>query len=187
MVTIGELVQEAIDLVNSGSHELAFVPTARAIEATAAKAFEKDSVSDADIGRFIGENWQLISFMGMPRALPLPMNIPFGLKRIVSTFNVHYGAKEIVSMVIAKTLAARRMPPEFTFNSTGTFEVKDGRLHLPIGLANGLLGSVIFHPLNKGEAIGEKYWISINDFKMFVSELFGRNDLAERIMRFYNE
>jgi hypothetical protein len=31
------------------------------------------------------------------------------------------------------------------------------------------------------------YWISISDFKMFISELFGRQDLAERIMKFYLE
>lgn len=187
MATVGELVQDAIDLMNSGSLEQAFAPTALAIEATAAKTYEKEVVSDSDLGRFIAENWELISFMGMPRALPLPMNIPFGLKRIVPSFNVHHGAKEIVTLVTTQALRARQMPGEFAFNSAGKFEIKGGRLLLPRGLVCGLLGSVIFHPANKGEAIGEKYWISISDFKMFVSELFGRDDLAGRILRFYNE
>lgn len=187
MSTVGQVVQEAVDLMNSGSYELAFVPTALAIDATAKKAFEKDSLSEMDFLRFFRENWQLITFMGMRRALPLPMNIPFGLKRIVPAFNVHHGAEEIVSLAVTETLKSGRIPAEFTFNSTGKFEIKNGRLLLPSGLVCGLLGSVIFHPANKDEVIGDQYWISISDFKMFVSELFGRKDLADRIMKFYLE
>ena len=158
-----------------------------AIEATARKAYEKASLSEADVDRFFTENWQLIEFMGMPRALPLPMNIPYGLKRIVPSFNIHHGAKEIVSLAVTLTLKSGRMPAEFTFNSTGKFEIKGGKLLLPSGSVCGLLGSVIFHPSNKDETIGDQYWISVSDFKMFVSELFGRRDLADRILRFYSE
>ena len=90
-------------------------------------------------------------------------------------------------MVITETLKLRHMPAEFTFNSTGKFEIKNDKLLLPTGLVCGLLGSVIFHPSNKDEEIGEFYWINISDFKMFVNELFGKQGLAERIMRFYSE
>ena len=185
MTSVGQIVQEAIDLMNRGSYEQAFVPTVRAIEDTIKRSAEKDAVSDADYERFLKENWQLITFMGMPRALPLPMNIPFGLKRIVSTFNVHHGALEIVALAIMETQKFGKMPDEFAINTAGKFEIVKGRLLLPIGLVSGLLGSVIFHPSSKGETIGDEYWISISDFKMFVSELFGRKDLADRILKFY--
>ncbi|HKX83734.1 MAG TPA: hypothetical protein VJL58_05925 [Pyrinomonadaceae bacterium] len=180
-------MQEAIDFINSGSHERAFVPTAMAIEATAKKAYQIASVSDSDFDRFFTENWQLIAFMGMPRALPLPMNIPYGLKRLVPSFDIHCGAKEIVSLAVTLTLRSGRMPAEFAFNSAGKFELKGGNLLLPSGSVCGLLGSVIFHTSNKDESIGDHYWINISDFKMFVSELFGRRDLADRILRFYRE
>ncbi len=187
MNTVGEYVQEAADFMNSGSYLRAVAPTALAIEATMRKAFEKDTLSEDDYKRFLKQNWQLITFMGMPHALPLPMNIPFGLKRIVPQFNVHHGAEEIILHVLRETLKSGRMPPEFAFNSSGRFEIKDNKLLLPRGLVNGLLGSVIFHPTNCGETIGEKYWMNISDFKMFISELWGRNDLANRIMKFYLE
>jgi len=187
MSTVGQLVQEAVHFMNSGSYEMAFVPTSMAIQATASKAFEKEPLSEMDFLRFFKENWKLITFMGMSRALPLPMNIPFGLRRIVPIFNVHHGAEEIISLVVRQTLLFNKMPKEFTFNSTGKFEIKNGRLLLPSGLVCGLLGSVIFHPSNKDEVIGDEYWINISDFKMFVSELFGRKDLADRIMKFYLE
>jgi hypothetical protein len=187
VITVGQYLKEAIDFMNGGSYEKAFVPTAMAIDATAKKAFEKGSLSDVDFDRFLTENWQLITFMGMPRALPLPVNIPYGLKRIMPSFNIHHGAKEIVSLAVTRTLKSSRMPAEFAFNSTGKFEIKGGKLLLPSGSVCGLLGSVIFHPSNKDETIGDQYWISISDFKMFVSELFGRRDLADRILRFYRE
>lgn len=187
MNTVGELVQEAIDLTNSGAYERAVPPTAAAIDLTARKINEKDTFSELDCDRFLKANWDLITFMGMPRALPLPMSIPIAFKKIVPTFNSLHGAVEIVSMLATETVKQRRMPTAFSFNSTGKFEIKNKKLLLPSGLVCGLLGSVIFHPVNAGEEIGENYWISISDFKYFVSELFGREDIAQRIIRFYSE
>jgi hypothetical protein len=187
MAEVSEAVQEAVDLMNSGAYERAVLPTAFAIDLTVRKINGKDTFSELDCGRFLKDQWDLITFMGMPRALPLPMSIPFGLKQIIPTFNSLHGALEIVTMVITETLKQRQMPAEFTFNSTGKFEIRNDKLLLPTGLVCGLLGSVIFHPLNKDEEIGEFYWINISDFKMFVNELFGKQELAERIMRFYSE
>lgn len=187
MKTVGQFVEEAVDLTGRGLYREAVAPTCAAIGATARKAFEKETLSEMDYKKFLKENWELIAFMGMRRALPLPLNIPFGLKRIVPTFNVHHGAEEITLMVIRETLRLGKMPGQFDFNSAGVFEVKDNKLLLPSALVCGLLGSVIFHPVNKDENISDKYWISISDFKMFISELWGKRDLAERIMKFYLE
>ena len=187
MTTVGELVQEAVDQMNSGSYERAVPPTAAAIDLTVRKINAKDTFSEIDCGRFLKENWPLITFMGMPRALPIEMSIPFALKKIIPTFNSLHGAPEMVTLLVTETVKQRQMPKEFSFNWMGKFEIKSGRLLLPSGLVCGLLGSVIFHPLNKDEQVGDNYWINISDFKMFVSELFGRQDLAERIMKFYLE
>jgi len=187
MTGVGPIVQDAIDLMNRGSYDAAMLPTANAIAITTAKEAGKEAAGELDIDRFLKDNWPLITFMGMPRALPLPMNIPFALKRIIPAFNSLHGAPEIISLVVNRTLQLGLMPAEFGFNSTGTFEIKSGKMLLPIGLVCGLLGSVIFQPANAGETIGDEYWISISDFKMFVSELFGRKDLADRIMKFYTD
>jgi hypothetical protein len=187
MNQIGELVQEAIDLINSGAFERSVPPTAAAIDLTARKINEKDTFSALDCDRFLKAHWDLITFMGMPRALPLAMSIPIAFKKIFPAFNSLHGAPEIVSLLVTETLKLRQMPAAFSFNSAGKFEIKNEKLLLPSGLVCGLLGSVIFHPVNAGEEIGENYWINISDFKYFVSELFGRNDIAERIIRFYSE
>jgi hypothetical protein len=185
MKTVGQMVQETVDCMNSGFATRAVTPASDAIEATICKAHGKDAASADDYKRFLKANWRLITFMGMPHALPLPLNVPFGLKRIVPSFNVHHGAEEIVALIVQETLKTGRMPAHFAFNSDGQFKIDGGKLLLPPRLVNGLLGSVIFHPANRDEKIGEKYWMTISDFKMFISELWGRNDLAERIMKFY--
>jgi len=185
IVSVGQLVQEAVELVNQGAFDRAFVPTARAISETVAKETGDRPPSAIAIEQFLKSNFQLITFMGMPRALPLPMNIPFGLKRIVPQFNVHHGAEEIVSLIVTETLKFDKLPDVFALGTSGAFEISRGKLLLPSGIVCGLLGSVIFQPVNSEETIGEEVWISVSAFKWFVSELFGRKDMAERIMKFY--
>ncbi len=186
MSETGKFVQETIDLMNSGAYEAALLPAIKAIESTIAKEHNKDKVGDLDVQRFLREHWNLIVFMGLPRVSPLPLSIPFAIKRIVPSFDVHSGLFETIFFVLSKTRQFGSLPDEFKFNSSGELEVTDGKVLLPISLVLGLVGSVVFHPLNKDEEIGEQYWMSVGEFKMFVSELYGRQDLAERILRFYS-
>ncbi len=186
-MTIGEHIQEAISCTDRGLYKLAFVSTCAALGKTIAKALEKDTASTDDFRKVLKENWELIAFMSLPRALPLPLNVPFGIKRIDPKFNVHYGIEEIVLLIIEKTIILGKLPEDFAFHSGGGFEIKDGKLQIPHTLVGGLLGITVVHPVNKDEAIGEKYWINISDFKMFVSELWGRIDIAVRVKKFYLE
>jgi len=185
VASTGENVQQAIELMGQGAYERAFLPAANAIALTINKANGIDGTSELAVQRFVKENFELITFMGMPRALPLPLDIPFKVKRIIPSFNVLHGVEEIVALTLTETFKFGRLPEVFTVGTSGKFEVSRGRLLLPTGLVCGLLGSVIFHPVNSGEQIADDCWISISEFKMFVSELFGRRDLAERIMKFY--
>jgi hypothetical protein len=186
-MTVGQNVQEAVDLMEKGLPQLAFAKACAAISETIKKAVGKTDLAEGDFRRFIRENWQLISFMGLPNALPLPLDIPFKLKRVMPRFNVHHGVEEIISLVISQTLFIGKLPSEFAFNSNGLFEAKDNRFFLPNTLLGGLLGIVIVQPINKDETVPDKYWMNIADFKMFTSELWGRIDLAERIMNFHLE
>ena len=46
-----------------------------------------------------------------------------------------------------------------------------------------MLAAVITSPLNKAEAVPDSYWIAVGTFKMFVSEWWGRIDLAKRVVK----
>jgi len=49
----------------------------------------------------------------------------------------------------------------------------------------GLIGAVVLSPANSDESITEQYWLLIADFKMFISELWGRIDIAKRVVKHY--
>ena len=184
-MAIGENVREAIDCFERGLFEMSFVAACSALSETIRKSLGKSEASEYDFKMFVKNNWHLIAFTGLPRALPLPLSFPFALKRVIPQFNIHHGAEEIIVLLISRTLAAGRLPAEFTFDSKDSFDVKDNKVLIPSTLISGLTGVIIVQPVNKDERLPDKYWINISDFKMFVSELWGRIDLAERIVNFY--
>ncbi|HEY2867183.1 MAG TPA: hypothetical protein VGJ02_08835 [Pyrinomonadaceae bacterium] len=187
MRTVGALVQEALDLMGSGSPDMAMRPVSLAVQSTAGKALSRKPVQELDISTFVKANWGILSFGCAALTRPLPLNIPFALKRIVPTFNSLHGVQEIIALVVSQTLERGELPPHFKFNWDGEFAAKGGRLLLPSGLPSALLGTVIFHPVSAGEPIGERYWFSVGDFRMFVTELFGRQDLMDRIIEYHKD
>lgn len=186
METVDLLVQEAIDLTDRGLFETAFVSACAAVSETVKKAFEKENLTEADYKRFIEENLQLILFMGVPAALQ-EIETPFELQKTAPRFKTNYPVEDFLFKTVHQTAVSGKLPAAFTFNSNNFPETNVGRVLLPVNLIWGLLASVIFHPANKNETIPDKYWFRVGDFKMFISELWGRKDLAGRIMKFYLE
>ena len=187
MKTIGQLVQETLDSSDKKLHEIAFINVCEAIEQTAQKIFGNESLPEPAFQRFISRNWRLISFMGISDGAVLPLDLPFRLRRAVSSFNSPRITEEIVTFAVRQTLLTRRLPLEISFNETTMFIVENDKLLFPKSLLFALVGSVVLHPANKNELLPDKYWLSIWDFKMFISELWGRADLAERVMKIYSK
>lgn len=185
MKAIGLLVEETINLSDRGIPEYAFLSACEALNQTAQKVYQTEETAEPLFQRFIRDNWRLISFMGIPRSDSIPANLPFGLRRVVPSLNMPNIMQEIVIYAVRHTLSTRRMPLEVGFSKFGGVTVEDEKLLFPKSLLFGILGSVIFNPVNKDEKVPDAYWINIWDFKMFTSELWGRIDLAERVMDLY--
>ncbi len=181
MKTVSEFVQEAINFTDRGLFDLALIPACAALELTAQKVS-----SDVNYKKIVDENWWLISFVGFPH-LTLPhLELPIVIKEI-SLNPRNHSLKEIVTFVLVHTLRNKKLPASVSSSSNGKFDKQGGKLLIPNNLVFGLLGYVIFNPVNKDEIISDKYWLNVSGFKMFVSEFFGRVDLAERIVKFYRE
>ena len=185
MNQVGELIQQAIEASENGATDQAFAAACAALEATLKKTLETDNLSSGDYQKFIKRHWQLLSFMGLPRALPMPLDVDFKLKVIVPGFNLS-GAEESILHLVRQTAAMGKTPAQFKFHNGATFEVRGQQILIPATLIGGLVGIVIFQPVNKDETVPDKHWMNISDFKMFISEFWGRIDLAERIMNFYH-
>ena len=138
-----------------------------------------------DYKRFIDEHWDLLVFMRLPQTKSPFLEVQFVIKEISLNPRRDYAIKEIVVYLLTYALRNERMPYDMKFFAGNDFEKNHNTLFIPNSLISGLLDLVVVHPVNKDEKIPDKYWISISDFKMFVSELWGRIDLAERIRKFY--
>jgi hypothetical protein len=184
MKQVGEFIQQAIEASEIGANDEAFAAACAALEVTLKKTLETDDLSNADYQKFIRKYWQLLSFMGLPRALPLPLDVDVKLNRIVNGFNLH-GAEELILHLVRQTAVMGRTPAQFKFHKATTIEIHGQQILVPLSLIGGLVGIVICQPVNKNETVPDKHWMNVSDFKMFISEFWGRIDLAERIMNLY--
>ena len=185
MKKVGEIVRDAIDLTERGFAEKAFATACLACCETIKKSVEKDELVLFDYKSFVDENWDLISFMCFPNAASPYLDLQFMIKEISMNPRRNYTLKEITVYLLTYAVKNRRIPTDIKFHNGIKFEKSDEKLFIPESLLRGLLGLIVVHPANKREQIPNKYWITIADFKMFVSELWGRKDIAERVRKFY--
>ncbi len=184
MKQVGELIRETIETMDTGATDAAFALTCAAVQATLKKSLETDDLTMGDYQNFIKQHWRLLTFMGLPRALPMPFEVDFKMKTACPGFNLS-GAEDTVLHLVRQTAQMGRLPAQFRFHPGATFEVHGQQISVPVTLIGALVGIVIFQPVNRGEVVPDKYWINVSDFKMFISEFWGRMDLAERIMNLY--
>ncbi len=185
MKKVGEIVQESIDLMERGHFENSFATACVAFQETIKKAYEKEELTLFDYKSFIEEHWDLLFFIGFPVISSPYLDVQFVIKEISMNPRRSYTLKEIVVYLLTYTLRNERMPFDIKLFGENYFEVNGERLFVPNTLLSGILAITVVHPVNKNEKIGDKYWIGLSDFKMFISELWGRIDLAERVRKFY--
>ncbi len=184
MKKVGELMQESIEAMENGATDAAFASVCAAVTETLKKSLAAEDLNGTDYQNFVKANWRLLCFMGLPNALPMPLDVEFNLTKIFHGFTLR-NVEEMILHLIRQTALMGRVPPQFRFHAGNRFIVGGNQILIPNALVGGLVGIVIFQPANLGEIVPDNYWLNISDFKMFVSELWGRIDLAERVMRFY--
>lgn len=185
MKQIGEIIQESLDLHGQGHPERAFAKACLAFQETIRKKTGKDELALVDYKTFIDEHWELLSFMAFPLINTPYLDQQFVIREISLNPRRSYTIKEIVVHLLTYTLRHGSPPSDMRFLAANKFDVSNGRLFIPSTLITGLLALAVVHPVNADGEIGDRYWISISDFKMFIDELWGRLDLAERIRKFH--
>lgn len=183
MVTVGDRIKEAIDDINQEKLELALSHVCIAIDITARKLSGAEKSKKTDYKKFLLEYMWLITYMGIPGLMAPGISFNFKHKDIKSDAEGRCGIEDVIYHVIRCGL----------IHSTGAdskivwshdINISDGKnLVLPDNLIWGLIGAVVFCPANKDELIPEIYWISIDGFKFFIQEIWGRVDLAQRVIK----
>ncbi len=183
METVGELVKQTADLNERGLSAEAFSAACKAFAATLSKAKGVADPGLPEIRMFIDEYWETIKSLSVSEVANTPLDIPIMIREISLNPRRKYTAKEMIIHIVSQTLRIGRLPEGFGFTRGHQFEKKNTTILVPVTLISGLLTFSIVHPSNADETVPDKYWISIGDFKMFISEFWGRMDLAERIRK----
>ncbi len=184
MSEIGQLVQESIECAGRNLAARSFSLGCQAFDLTMKKQMETDKTSDFDSKNFIQEHWWIIEFMGLQGRGSISDEILEGMKKKIPGFGTTHMTNDILAYVIKHNLISRSMPIGFDFQQSAFFELKGEKVLVPNRFVFGLLGTAIFHPLNKDEKVMDNYWLEFGNLRMFISELWGRSDLLERALRF---
>jgi hypothetical protein len=185
MTTLGNLIEQTIEYGDRGLFELAFVPACETVRQTAEKLYQGEENAEPAFQRFLRENWRIISLLAITRDLQIPADIPLAVRQAIPGNAIVNSAEELVIYAVRQTLAMNRMPLALGFNKRGGTVVEGEKLLLPKSLIFAMLAAVIINPINKDETITDRYWLNMWDFKMFISELWGRNDILRRIIELY--
>lgn len=187
MVSVGRRVQEAIDHMGKGEIALALTPACIALDVTSQRYVGASHSSRAHFKQFVQDHLWLITYMGFPGLMASTVRVPFTHPDLKPDASGTVGLEDIIYHVIRCSLVhSDEKAAKIVWNKVIALgQDQSGNLVLSESLVWGLLGAVIFSPVNKAETVPDTYWFSIADFKMFVSELWGRLDLAKRVVKIY--
>lgn len=187
MVSVGQRVQESIDHMTQGKIALALTPACIALDITSQRHAGAKRSGRALFKRFVQEYLWLITYVGFPGLMASTVRVPFSHTDVKPDAAGTVGIEDIIYHVIRCSLIhADERSSKVVWNKAIALGLdQKGNLVLNQGLVWGLLSAVVFAPVNKSESIPEPYWLQVGQFTMFISELWGRVDLAKRIVKFH--
>jgi len=187
MVSVGRRVQEAIDHMGKREIALALTPACIALDVTAQRYAGVKRSSRTTFKKFVQDYLWLITYMGFPGLMATTVRVPFTHPDVKPDAAGTVGVEDIIYHIIRCSLVhSDEAAMKVVWNKAIALGLdSSGNLVLSENLIWGLLGAVIFCPTNKAETVPDTYWISIADFKNFISELWGRVDLAKRVVKMY--
>jgi len=182
MISVGDRVKEAIDHMGKGERMLALTPACIALDITSQRHAGIKRSGRAAFKRYVKENLWLITYVGFPGLMASTVRVPFTHPDIESDAAGCVGIEDIIYHVIRCSLIhSDEGAAKISWNEAVALGLDpEGNLVLNNGLIWGLLSAVVFSPVNKGESIPDDYWLQVGMFRMFISELWGRVDLAKR-------
>lgn len=184
MITIGDRIKEAIDYMNKGQIEHALTPTCIALDLTAKKVANKNISAKSDYKNFVSSYMWLITYMGLPSVMANSVKVKFLHPDIKSDAGGCCGIEDVVyhtircGLIHSTGLDSKIQWSEEVILGTDV----SGNLTISNKFIWGLIGAIVFCPENHDESIDETYWISIDNFKFFIQEVWGRVDLAKRVI-----
>jgi len=157
--------------MDRGLVALSLAPACIALDVSSQRHAGVSSSSGSVTRTFVRDYLWLITYVGFPGLGTSSVRIPFSHPRVRPDAAGTVGIEEVVYQVVRGSLTHEDDP--------------SGSSVLSRDLVWGLIASLVFAPVNARESIPDNYWISVADFKMFISEAWGRIDIPKRVIKFY--
>lgn len=166
---------------------LALTPACIALDVTAQRYAGAKRSSRGSYKKFIHDYLWLITYVGFPGLMATTVRVPFTHPDVKPDAAGTVGVEDIIYHVIRCSLIhSDEKAAKIIWNKALALGLDpSGNLVLSENLVWGLLSAVVLAPVNKAETVPDTYWLSVGDFKMFISELWGRIDIAKRVVKLY--
>ncbi|GAC1634529.1 MAG: hypothetical protein NVS9B10_30630 [Nevskia sp.] len=174
--------------MGKGDIVLALTPACIALDVTSQRHASADRSSRTHFKKFVQDYLWLITYVGFPGLMASTVRLPFAHPDVKTDSAGTVGIEDIIYHIIRCSLVHNdeKQAAKVVWNKhIALGSDSKGNLVLNESLVWGLLAAVVFSPVNKSEQIPETYWLSVADFKMFITELWGRVDIAKRIATIY--
>jgi len=187
MISVGDRVKEAIDHMSQGRIPQALTPACIALDITSQRHAGAKRSGRALFKRFVQEYLWIITYVGFPGLMASTVRVPFVHPDVKPDAAGTVGIEDIIYHVVRCSLIhSDEKAAKIVWNKAIALGLdQQGNLVLNQGLVWGLVSAVVFSPVNKGESVPEGYWLKVGQFTMFISELWGRVDLARRFVKFH--
>jgi len=188
MVTVGQRVKEAIDYMGQEMPQAvtsALTPACIALDVTSQRHAGASRSARKHFKKFVQDYLWLITYVGFPGLMSSTVRVPFAHPDVKPDAAGTVGLEDIVYHVIRCSLihSDERAAKVVWNREIGLGLDSNGDLVLNNQLVWGLVSAVVVAPENRNETIPNDYWLQIGPFRNFVSELWGREDLAKRIIK----
>ncbi|MYM36588.1 hypothetical protein GTP38_19855 [Duganella sp. FT94W] len=185
MISVGRRVQEAIDYMGKGEVELALTAACIALDITSKRHVGASKSKSDHFKKFVQDHLWLITYVGFPGLMASTVRVPFSHPNVTSDAAGAVGIEDIIYHVIRCSLVhSDEHANRIVWNDHIALGLNsEGDLILHRSLVWGILAAIITNKSNAKEEIPSSYWLSIADFKMFISELWGRVDIPKRILQ----
>jgi hypothetical protein len=187
MVPVGRRVQEAIDHMEKGEIELALTAACIALDVTSQRYAGAPKSGRAHFKKFVQDHLWLVTYVGFPGLMASTVRVPFIHPDVKPDAAGTVGIEDIIYHVIRCSLVhSDEKATRIVWNDHIALGLDaNGDLVLSKSLVWGILAALITCKVNAEEELPHYYWLRIADFKMFISELWGRVDIPMRIVKYY--
>lgn len=185
MVTVGDRVKETIDYMSKSEVVQALTPICIALDITSQRHAGAKRSGKALFKRYIQDYLWLITYVGFPGLMTSKVRVPFNHPDLKLDQAGTVGIEDIIYHVIrCSSVHSDEKESMIVWNDNLALGINQhGQLVLSTNLVWGFVSAVVFSPKNVNESIPPEYWLRIGQFSMFISELWGRVDLAKRIVK----